>query len=260
VRRYAGDDAQHVVIVARLDAPRRGRFGGRRARRADPAARPVEVTRATVIDAEPLDAEEAADAWLRDAAGPSADSTVACALAVLNRAVHAQRIAAADPYAVELTRSSTLVTRVGYGSGDDVAHGRWTSARDLPAVAPVVAGEHALRPQERLAALLSARDAALASELLALRARLDLDQERTGEAALQLDAALTAACEELQGWRELPGMAERLAELAAHRPHVAAAAAAARAGRLDEADADAVAAALARLEAALRARTAAASF
>jgi hypothetical protein len=55
-------------------------------------------------------------------------------------------------------------------------------------------------------------------------------------------------------------MAERLAELAVHRPHVAAAAAAARAGRLDEADADAVAAALARLEAALRARTAAASF
>ena len=260
MRRYAGDDAQHVVVIARLQAPRRRRFGGRRARRADPSAALVEVTRATVIDAQPLDDDDAAAAWLRDAAGAEAGRTVAAALAVLNRAVHAHRIAAADPYAAEVTRALALVTRVGYGPGEAVADGHWTAARELVPVPDVVPREHALRPQERVAALLSARDVVLACELLALRARQDLEQDRTCEAALQLDAALAAAGEELQGWRDLPGMPERLDDLEAHRRRVAAAAAAARTGSLDEAGVGAVGAALARLEAALRARTAAASF
>ena len=51
-------------------------------------------------------------------------------------------------------------------------------------------------------------------------------------------------------------MAARLDELAGHREAVAAAAAAARTGVLDEHGAAAIAAALARLEAALRARVA----
>ena len=118
----------------------------------------------------------------------------------------------------------------------------------------------ALRPQERFAALLAARDAALACELLALRARADLDHGRPREAALQIEAALAAAASELESWRELAGMPERLEELRALAPDVAATGTAARAGGLDDEACATVARALGRLEAALRARTAGATF
>jgi hypothetical protein len=251
VRRYAGDEARQVVVIGGLEAPRRQR----RSRPAEPGAKPVDVTRATVIAAHPFDGEAVAEAWLAQAGGG-----VRAALAVLNRALHARRIAAADPYAGEVALRDALVTRVGYGSGEQVADGRWTAARELPAERPGIAREAALRPQERFAALLSGRDAALACELLALRARLDLEQGRDREAALQLEAALGAGLAELEGWRELDGMPGRLEELAGFAAEVAAAAAAARAGALDEAGRGAVARALGRLEAALRARTAGASF
>jgi hypothetical protein len=251
VRRYAGAEAQQVVVIGGLEAPRRTR----RARAADEDAKPVEVTRATVIAADPLDGEARAEAWLAEAG-----DTVGDALAVLNRALHARRIAAADPYAGELSPRAAIVTRVGYGTGQQVADGRWRAARELPPERPRIEREAALRPQERFAALLSGRDAALACELLALRARLDLEQARDREAALQLEAALGAGLAELEGWRELDGMPGRLEELAGLVAPVRAAAGAARAGALDEAGRDAVERALARLEAALRARTAGASF
>ena len=62
---------------------------------------------------------------------------------------------------------------------------------------------------------------------------------------------------ELESWRELDGMAARLDELATLAPGVRAAAEAARAGTLDDSAAATVTGALERLEAALRARTAA---
>jgi hypothetical protein len=252
VRRFAGDEAQQVVVIGGLEAPRRQR----RARPADTEAKPVDVTRATVIGADPLDGEERAEAWLNE----EASELVSPALAVLNRALHARRIAAADPYAAEVALRHALVTRVGYGTGEQVAEGRWRAARELPAERSRVARESALRPQERFAALLSGRDAALACELLALRARLDLEQARDREAALQLDAALRVALAELEGWRELDGMPKRLEELDALLSEAALAAAAARSGALDETGREVVERALGRLEAALRARTAGASF
>ena len=180
---------------------------------------------------------------------------------MLERALHAHAVAAAAPAAAAPTRATALVTRVGYGAGEEVAEGRWAAARELPPPRRAAARDRARPPRERFAALLSGRDAALGCELLALRARLDLDAGRSREAALQLEAALAAAVEELRGWRELPGMGGRLDELdAPPRRRAAAAAQAARTGELDERGAAAVAAALARLEAALRARTAGASF
>jgi hypothetical protein len=251
VRRYAGDEAQQVVVIGGLEAPRRQR----RSRPADPGAKPVDVTRATVIAADPLDDEAGAEAWLREA-----NELVAPSLAVLNRALHARRIASADPYASEVAPRHALVTRVGYGTGEQVAEGRWSAARELPLERPGMARESALRPQERFAALLAGREAALACELLALRARLDLDHRRDVEAALQLDAALGVGLAELEGWRELDGMAQRLAELHGLAARAGEAADAARAGTLDEAGRDDVGHALGRLEAALRARTAGAQF
>ena len=252
MRRYAGDEAQQVVVIGALEAPRRMR----RPRPADTGATPVDVTRATVIAADPLDGEARAEAWLKGEAG----ELVEPALAVLNRALHARRIAAADPYAGEVALRHALVTRVGYGTGEQVAEGRWSAARELPPERSRIARESALRPQERFAALLAGRDAALACELLALRARLDLDHGRDREAALQLEAALGAGPAELETWRELDGMPERLEELRSLAAGVATAAAAARAGTLDEAGRAVVEHALGRLEAALRARTAGAQF
>ena len=113
-----------------------------------------------------------------------------------------------------------------------------------------------LAPQQRLAALLSGRDVALACEDFALRARLDFDQGRGREAALQLSLALDAALAELEGWRASEGVSRRLDELAEHREPVAEAAAAALQGGLQPEQTEAVEAALKRLEATLRARSA----
>jgi hypothetical protein len=243
------------VVIGGLDAPRRRR------RLTRPRARPVapgsslesvEVTRATVIATEPLP-EDGARAWL-EAAVRDREATVGEALALLNRAIFGHRLAASDPYVAEISGAQALATRVGYGSGEQVAEGDWEEARELPPEAEK--RSVLLVPQQRLAALLSGRDVALACEELALRARLDLDQGREREAALQLSLALDTALAELEGWRATASVARRLDELPAHRDAVAAAAAAALEGGLQPEQAEAVRAGLARLEATLRARTA----
>jgi hypothetical protein len=111
-----------------------------------------------------------------------------------------------------------------------------------------------LSPQERLAALLSGRDAALACEELTLRARGDLDHGRPREAALQLAIALDAGLAELEVWRDQGDMAERLEELDDLRGAVARAAEAALQGGLEVEVVSSMELALGRLEAALRAR------
>jgi hypothetical protein len=238
-------------VIGGIEAPRR-RLRRPRPRQAESAPAEVDVTRATVIDAEPLGELEAADEWLARACGAGSDRVVADALAVLNQAVAGQRLAARDPWLPDADPARALVCRVGYGSGEQVADGDWESARELP---PPRAPRTMSAPQERLAALLGGREVALACEELTLRARGDLDHGRPREAALQLSVALEAALAELEGWRATLG--PRLDELAGHRDAVAAAARAALAGGLDAETVEAVSAALARLEAALRARTAA---
>jgi hypothetical protein len=218
----------------------------RRRRHASPGPPAVRapVTRVTVIEGEDL-----ADApgWLARA---DLSGVAAGAVAVLVRVVAAHRVAAADPFLADPDPARALAARVGYGSGEQVADGDWEDARALP-----VGGRPDLRPQQRLAALLAGRDAPLACEELALRARADVDAGRWREAALQLEAALSAALSELQAWP----LADRLAELARHREPVAEAAAAARAGTLEPAQTEALREALGRLEAALRARAVAAA-
>jgi hypothetical protein len=212
--------------------------------------------RATVIDVgDPLPDAEEAGAWL-DAAG---EDELAVGLAVLNRALHAHRLAAADPHAHGVGRDDALVARLGYGAGEQVADGLWTDAREL-----VDAGARGVRrrrripaAQARFAALLTGRQAALACEELALRARLDLDAGREREGALQALIALDAALAELPADPAAPSLVERLEELRGLREGVAAAAQAALAGPLDASEREAVAHALARVEAILRARVAA---
>ncbi|HEX5782688.1 MAG TPA: hypothetical protein VFX80_12245 [Solirubrobacteraceae bacterium] len=251
VRRYAGDDVRHVVVIGGFDAPRRLR---RRARRADPGPTSVELTRATVIDATPLSELEAADAWLERATGDDAEQVTGEALELLNRTVAGHRVASADPWVPDADPAHALVCRVGYGTGEQVADGDWEAALELPLPAPHASRSLILSPQERLAALLGGHDAALACEELTLRARGDLDHGRPREGALQLAIALDTALAELEAWREQGDMADRLDELDGWREAVARAARSALQGGLDPAQTADVATALGRLEAALRQR------
>ena len=207
--------------------------------------------RATIINVqEPFADEREAASWLESAG----ESELEHDLAVLNRALHAFRVVSADPYLVPVGRSQVLVARIGYGVGDEVADGLWTQAHELRIPERRQRRAKVLAPQARLAALLGGRDHPLACEELALRARLDLDQGRDREAALQVLVALDAAIAELASDPTAPALAERLDELREYRDPVAAAGQAALAGPLDEPDRAAALTALERIEAALRAR------
>ena len=148
--------------------------------------------------------------------------------------------------------------RVGFGEGEQVADGRWVKALELPARrARAPRRDAALRPQERLGALLGGRDAVLACEELALRARQDVDAGRRREAALQLDAALTAALAELEPWSPRGDLADapgRAARPARRRPGRGAGARCRAASTTRTPPRSGTA--CERLEAALRARTA----
>jgi hypothetical protein len=251
VRGHAGE-LEHVLVIATLGAPERRWLRGRRPKTASPAPAPVTTSRVTLVTAQPLDGVDVAERWLRDAGDAEADAAVA----VLNRVLHMHRAATADPHVREVRREQAVVVRVGFGEGEQVAEGRWRRALELPAARTSLRRTAALRPQERLAALLGGRDAVLACEELVLRAHQDLDAGRRREAAVQLDAALRAALAELEPWAPRGDLAERLAELRALQGGVQAAAAAALEGGVDDDAHEAVRHALGRLEAALRARTA----
>jgi hypothetical protein len=249
----------HVIVLATLGAPERRRLAARRRRDVDPQPppTPVATARVTIIDAgHPLADEAAARAWL---AGAGEDDLRA-GLAVLNRVLHAFRLATADAYVAPAGRRQALVARVGFGAGEEVAEGVWTAARELvadPGGRSRRAARRVLEPQSRLAAVLGGRQAPLACEELTLRARLDLDHGRPREAALQLLVALDAALAELGGGPHAAELADRLNELRGRREAVGAAAQAALGGPLSDDQLAAVAFTVARIEAALRARAAA---
>lgn len=258
IREHLGETPSHVLVLRLLGAPERRLLGRRRGRGRsvqappEPAPEPVVTTRATLVDTAALDGYEAASSWL---AGADVEALADAALARLNRALHAHRIAAADPYAREVALTQALVVRVGFGDGERVAEGRWDRARELPR--PVSAPRSrtaALRPQERLAALLAGRDVALACEELTLRVRLDVDAGRLREAALGLRMALDAALAELEPWRDTAGLAERLGELHKRGDEVGAVADVALQRGLDDEQIAVVVSVLGRIEAALRAR------
>ena len=252
----AGAAPTHVLVFATLGALERRRLAGRRRQReAEPEPDPAEVAtgRATIIDVgAPVD-EAQARAWLTGAG----EAELAAGLAVLNRALHSFRVITADPYLGPVGRAQALVARIGFGAGEAVAEGRWAAARELTLPEGRRRRSRVLAPQARLAALLGARESALACEELTLRARSDVDQGRPREAALQLLVALDAAVAELAAGARTAELAGRLEELRGQREPVARAAQAALAGPLGEADAAAVAFALGRVESALRAWTAA---
>lgn len=239
-------------MLATLGAIQRHRLTRRRRPvPADPGPTPVPVTRATLIDvSSPFPEPTAAAAWLK-IAGPEALDE---ALRTLNRVLHAFRLVSADPTVNPVTRHVLLVARLGYGEGDQVAEGAWKEAVELVQRPPRISRAEALAPQARLAALLAGRERVLACEELILRARLDLDQQRGREAALQLLVALDAALAELADGPQAGRLADCLRELSGRREIAARAAQAALSGPLDARTLAQVEATVCRLESVLRAR------
>ena len=113
------------------------------------------------------------------------------AAAQLNRLIHAHRTAAGDPFIADVDPGRAVAVRFGFGTGDEVADGRWRRANELPDIERrklIERDYEALRPQERIAAVLGGRESVGAHEDLIVRARGDLDAGRVAAAALGLNA------------------------------------------------------------------------
>ena len=249
-------DPERIVVLRTIGAPRRSRLSGRRARRVEEGAEPepVPTARATVIRVEGFETDDEAEEWLeslrrdRDALEAEADG----AARDLNALLRAHRAAAADPGVRDLVPAGATAVRAGWGSGEQVADGRFEAAYELPPASPrsrVRRRADALAPDERLAGILAKREEVLACEELVLRARSDLEAGRPREAALQTRIALEAALAELRG-----SGGEYPPDLGEVREEVAQAANAALSGEPGPELQEAVAEAVAAIEAAVRRR------
>lgn len=194
-------DRERVLIVQELGRPRPGRRGRRRAKRVEPGAvEQVPVTILTVTG-EPLGDAGEASRWLKStmADGERARAEVRAATRIVNRALSALRAGAEDPLVQEIGASRALAVRLGHGTGDELAEGRWTEATEL--AGPRRHRLDDVEPQSRVAAVLAERDEVHPAETLALRARLDAEQGRHAEALYGVRAAV-AALEERPSDRE----------------------------------------------------------
>jgi hypothetical protein len=211
-----------ATLGAPAPAPRRRRRPKAEQPGGEPAALPL--TRATAVRAHaPFEAEPEAARWLSDAAASeeAVEALVDEGIGLLNRALHAQAAAAADPHGAETRPERAVAVRIGYGSGEALAAGRFAEARRIDprggAGSRRRQREEEMRPQERLAAVLGGRERIDACETLLLRARADLDAGRRREAALQLRVALEAMLVELAGALADPGHEKDMATLEARR-------------------------------------------
>jgi hypothetical protein len=240
--RAAGAGAEEsVLVLQRIGAPAAGRRRRRRPHKAGEEAAALTLTRATAIRAfAPFENEEEAAHWLDEAceAEDTVDVLVDEGLALLNRALHAHALAAANPSArSELSAETAERVLVGYGSGEETAMGRFRDARQVEVASRASRRRHReeeLRPQERVAAMLGGREQADVCETLLLRARADLDAGRDREAALQLRVGLEALLIELKGALADPSHEEDMGALSARRAEAGEAANVALEGDLSE--------------------------
>jgi hypothetical protein len=219
------------------------------------------MTRVTAIRAfAPTEAEETVRAWLEEALASeeATDEVVETGVSLLNQALHAQAVAAADPRGREVGPETAVAVRVGYGNGDQLAAGEFTVANEVDVQATGSSRrrqrEDELRPQERMAAVLRGRESLDACEPLLLRARRDLDAGRDREAALQLRIGFEALLAELDGAVDDPDHDEDMATLRECRGAVGEIANEALRGELPEATVERVAELLEICERVLRRR------
>jgi hypothetical protein len=227
------DGSESVLVVQTIAAPPRPSRRRRRPRDSEAAAPPPEVplARATAIRAfEPYEGAEEAAAWLATATADEAavDAALDLGAALLNDALHAQAVAAADPQPAAVSSERAVAVRLGYGSGEEIADGAFTAAREVDVgggSSPRRRRQEELRPQERVAAILRGRERFSPCEALLLRARADLDAGRRREAALQLRIGIEALLAELTEALDDDDHRADIASLEELRPAVEAAAA-----------------------------------
>jgi hypothetical protein len=249
VRPSADALVETVLVLSTLGAPERRRLGGRRPKAVTEAEpEPVPTARATVVRAAPFPTRDEAASWLASA---DLDSELDGGLGALNKALHAHRVAAADPYVTEVSLARALVARVGYGSGDEMVEGRFAEAREVPVEGRRRPRRSMEAPEERFAALLGGRETVLPAEELVLRARADLNGGRLAEAALQARIAIEAL---LAARVATADSGPAGASLASHREAIAAAANAALSDELPGDSAAALEEAVAAMELALKRR------
>lgn len=199
------DERESVLVLLTAGAPAPPLRRRRRPRRAEADAGPKELplTRVTAIRAyAPFESETTAADWLEEAVASEeeSDALLIEGLGLLNRALFAHAVATADPYLTELQPEDAAASRIGFGSGDELAESRFAVAHEVDARSGMSRRRwrtEELRPQERVAAVLRGRERAAACEPLLLRARADLNAGRTREAALQLRVGLEALLAEL---------------------------------------------------------------
>ncbi len=164
------------------------------------------MTRVTVTG-ERLEDPAAGSEWLKRMMGGGGEGPdeVRVATRIVNRALDALRAAARDPLVQDVGATKALAVRLGHGTGDELADGRWTEAREL--ARPRRGRLDDIDPQSRVAAVLAGRDEVHPAETLMLRARLDAQQGRRAEARYGLRAA-RSALEEQPGERQKELMAE----------------------------------------------------
>ncbi len=240
-----------MLVLSTLGAFERRGLRRRRGTMVDAAApEPVPTNRATVVRTEPFPTLGHAESWLSAVRSDEQrkDGELERALAAINGALHAYRVAHASPHARDVGLGQALVARIGFGSGDEAVAGMFKQAWELPRGGPRMKRSMEA-PEERFAALLGGRETVLACEELVLRARMDLDAGRTREAALQARVALEALLAELT---ELSG--DRRAVLEADRSAIGTAANAALQGNLAEGLTDDLSNSIGRMESALKAR------
>lgn len=233
-----------MLVITTKGAPRAGRRRRRRPRavESEAAPEPLPFVLATAVRAhDPFASEHAAERWLDEAceAEDTYDVLIEEGIGLLNFALHTAAVAAGDPYLAERAPHHAVTVRIGYGSGDQVADGRFAAAReiDMSGGGGRRRRERDLRPQERLAAVLGGRERIDAAETLIMRARADLDGGREREAALQLRVGLEALLVELRGALADPGHEEDMAVLSERRSEAGEAANTALKGDLDPATA-----------------------
>jgi hypothetical protein len=152
------------------------------------------VTRVTVTG-ERLEDSAQGTAWLREMMGGGQGAEeVRAATRIVNQALSALRAASGDPLVQDIGATKALAVRLGHGTGDELADGRWTEAREL--ARPRRGRLDDVDPQTRVAAVLAGRDEVHPAETLMLRARLDLQQGRRAEARYGLRAARSALQEQ----------------------------------------------------------------
>lgn len=247
MRDHASQEPRSVVVIGTFGAPQRHRLkgrGGRKVTEGEPA--PVPISRATVVKPAPFGDAAEATRWMKGLKDESLETELTVASSELNALLRAHRAATSDHTVRDVAPSAALVTRVGYGIGEQVADGKYEQATELPYRPPRRRRSEQLSPQERLAAVVGGREAPLASEELILRARTDVDAGHWREAALQARIGLECLLAELA-----QDGARFAVQIEEHREPLSSAGNSALDGTLSQEQREQVAEAVTRMESAL---------